>query len=115
MFTKANYTDPQGTTHELAIFRVRSANFRKEDSTSFNANLNEPQSASEAENTYKQSNLDYSVGFWPSQASYDAGNPFYALVNTSGNSHFNANVEGVTGYGSLGAEAAAEKHVQTLL
>jgi hypothetical protein len=115
MFTKADYTDPQGTTHALAVFRISNANFRREDSTSFNANLNEPQMESEAENTYQQSDLNYSVGYWPSQASYDAGNPHYSLVNVDGNNNFNADVEGVTGYASLGAEAAAEKHVQTLL
>ena len=115
MFTKADYKDPQGTTHPLAVFRIENSNFRREDSVSFNANLNEPQQASEAENKYKQADLNYSVGYWPSQASYDAGNPYYKLVNSDGNTHFNVNVEGVTGYSSLGAEAAAEKHIQTVL
>jgi len=115
MFTKTNYTDPQGVTHAEAIFRILNATVNSDSNKSFNANLNDTTTASQPEDLNESVNLNYTAVYWPTQASYDASEPHYTLLNAERNTYFRANIIGNADYVGLSAEASAEMHVQTVL
>ena len=115
MFTKTNYTDPQGVTHAEAVFRILNATVNSDSNKSFNANFSDTSKPSQPENFGESKDLNYSVAYWANQAAYDASEPHYTLLNEERNTYFSGNILGNAAYVGLSAEASAEMHIQTVL
>lgn len=111
-FTKADFTDPQGITHELAYFEVSSANLNRSINNSYNNDAIRREESSEDNDS---NNLSYQMYFWPSEESRDANKPPYVLFNEDpAGDYFYTNELGPE-YDGLNAQACAELHCQTVV
>lgn len=110
MFTEA-FTDPQGTTHEAAVFQVLRSEFTGNTDHSYNYDVPTGEgSGSESSNF----TLNYRMAYWPSQESKDSGTAPYILIDpTTYNSDFADYTLDASVYKSLSAEEAAETHCRT--
>lgn len=112
MFTKNNWSDPQGMVFVLAIFQVVSADYSENSNTHFDYNR-ETQQGVDASDVNKH--LNYKVVYWPSQEAYDSKLPPYTLVNPVDNGEiFTLNTFDAS-YNSLTVEAKAEQHILTII
>lgn len=109
-FTRANFEDPQGITHELAVFEIARANLSSNSNSIFTNRLGEEPQLDEVVNV----NLTYDVFFWPSQESKDAGKPPYLLTNAGdGGNTFYLNITD-NRYSGMDSLQAAELHCTTV-
>lgn len=110
MFTEA-FTDPQGASHEAAVFQV----LRSEFSGNTNHNYNYDVAAGEGSGSESSNfTLNYRMAYWPSQESKDSGTAPYILIEPeSYNSDFSSYTLDEEVYKDLSAEEAAEEHCRT--
>lgn len=97
MLTNVTLTDAQGTTHTDAVFKVYTANRNKNSYERQDLKLEvnniqgEPQSNG---NSNVDDTVRFELGYWTSQASYDAQKAFYLLTRWDTDENGNARSAG---------------------
>ena len=83
--TIKNYTDPYGITHESPVFAIAEINAHRTENyrNKLNRSTLEYSEASDAAN-----NVNYTVVYWPSAESRDAGNVPLNYIKPDGESSF---------------------------
>lgn len=109
------FTNQQGTDITDGVLQVISANLNSHSDSGFNWNASD---GTTSENNNSNRYINYTMGYWMSQADKDAGlAPYtYQIVENgslSGNIH--ADVGNLAGYETLTAEEAALKHFTEVL
>lgn len=111
-FTKANFTDPQGSVFEEAYFEVSTAHINRSFNESYNNRIS---LGTEETNSNSNINLTYQMYYWPSEAAKNEGSLPYLLANVEPmGDTFYANDLG-SEYDTLNAQDAAELHCQTVI
>lgn len=111
-FTKADFTDPQGITHELTYFEVSAANLNRSENKAYN---NDAVRREESNTENVNGNLSYQMYFWPSEEARNANRPPYTLFNEDPvGEYFYINELGPE-YDGLTPQACAELHCQTVV
>ncbi len=77
MFTKT-FTDPQGTTHVDAVFKVSQATLRVNKQSQLDASVGYVDAIMTDTDT---TSLDYQILYWPNMESFEANLPPYPLLN----------------------------------
>lgn len=111
MFTIDNFTDPQGVTHETAVFLVHSANLRTDKSENVQMDMNDhmgPPSINSHESIY----LSYQLCYFPTE---DTSGVPYCLTNQALDPSFHVNLSELGGYEDLSAVEAVEKHFREVV
>ncbi len=121
MFTKTNWTDPQGSVFDEAVFEVSEASLHSSRNENFSFRISAGDSVdSFEENSNENMNLNYQMFYWASQDARDQGKPPYILANTDPNQIgmvFYAESSELTKpeYDGLSAKQMAEYHVQNVV
>lgn len=116
-----NWTDPQGSVFEEAVFEVSEASLHSSRNENFSFRISAGDSVdSFEENSNESINLNYQIFYWASQDARDQGKQPYILANTNPNQMgmvFYANTEELQKpeYSGLSAKETAEYHVQNVV
>lgn len=110
MFTEA-FTDPQGTSHEAAVFQVLRSEFTGNTNQTYNFDVATGEGSGGESYNFS---LNYRMAYWPSQEAKDAGGAPYILIDpTTYNSDFASYSLDPEVYNTLSAEQAAEEHCRS--
>ena len=109
MLQNINFTDPQGTIHTAATFKVRRAD-RHENSSSFISLQSDNFTTYDSNTPDPQRNVHYSVYYWSNETARLAGSAPYILANTENMTmDFSFNPDST--YDGLSLEDVVEKHL----